>query len=470
MSPIRKFLKSSSIFILGSALSKVIVFFLLPIYTRHIPTSDYGYYDVSLTYLSLLSAATFFEIWSTTLRFMFQSPEKQYKYKIVSNGLTLFFVFFLLFTSIIFIVRLTVPIRYFWLIYLYGATLTLSNMYLFIARGLNLDFVFAVSGIVNTIISAGLSVVLIVGLHMDFSALYLTGILGNVAQILFLEWKTKVVSNISVRSIDPSFLKQMLKYTLPLCLNTTAYWILSGYSRIVINSAMSLSANGIYAIGNKFAYVIVFATNCFTYAWQGVTFERGAEEKGGGAFYSKACTLYLEFLATAVILAIPLFNLVFPYLVDKAYLGAAAIMPLFLINACMYAYAQFVDNIFATLKKTKVVFFTMGISCVLHLALSYPLIHIWGLNGINLSVFISYFINILIGYLLLKKYMEISIHFKIIASVFALVGISVLISAELGRWFNLLWFLLCAVSLGYFYKDRIKSMIGPMADRIRQKW
>lgn len=467
MSLLRKFIKSSGVFLIGSALSKVIVFFLLPIYTRYLPTSDYGYYDVSLTYLSLLMTATFFEIWSTTLRFMFQEKEQPYKYKIISNSLVLFFAFFSLFTIIIMVLKFTMSIHYLWLIYFYGVTMAISNMYMFISRGLEMDSAFAASGIINTAVSASLSVFLIVCLHTDFSALYITGILGNVAQIFFLERKTKVLVNVSVKNIRSSLLKQMLKYTLPLCLNTTAYWILSGYSRIVIDRAMSLSANGIYAIGNKFAYVIVFATNCFTYAWQGVTFERGADKKDSGSFYSRACTLYLQFLGMAVILFLPLFNVVFPFLVDKAYLSASSIMPLFLINACLYAYATFVDNIFATLKKTNVVFLTMGISCILHLSLAYPLIHLWGLNGINFSVFISYFVNIVIGYVLLHKYMKLQINFKIVTVIFIMSGIGIVIYNYTGRMINLIWLLFCTFLFSYVYKDRVKVITKSLFSKAR---
>ena len=38
-------------------------------------------------------------------------------------------------------------------------------------------------------------------------------------------------------------------------------------------------ANGIYAIGNKFSFVIGLITTCFTYAWQDLSFSK-ADEKG----------------------------------------------------------------------------------------------------------------------------------------------------------------------------------------------
>jgi len=455
MSAIQKFIKSSSVFFIGSALSKVIVFFMMPIYTKYLPTDDYGYFDVSSTYLSLVLAAIFFEIWSTTLRFMYQNKEKEYKRKMIANGMALFFIFLIIYTVLFAVLGISSLIPYLNYIYIWGISIVLSNLFMFITRGMEQDLDFAVSGIINTFITALLSIIFIIGLHMNFSSLYIAAIIGDFLQVIFLEYKTHILYNFKVRYIDTLVLRQMLRYTLPLCMNTTAYWILSGYSRILISKTMSLSDNGIYAVGHKFSYVIVFATNCFTYAWQGVSFERDINDSGNGDFYSKACRLYIEFLSIAIVLALPVFNVVFPYLVDKSYMGAAALMPLFLINACLYAYTTFAENIFATLKKTNIVFLTMGISCVLHILISYPLIKLWGLNGVNTSILICYLTNIFIGYYALKKLMNFKISSKLIIALFSWVGLSFLIFVKMNALYNMIWFLVCLVITAYIYRRYI---------------
>jgi len=63
-----RFIRSSGIFFLGSILSKVISFFMLPIYTGYIAVEDMGYYDVSITYTNMVISIVFFEIWSAVLR------------------------------------------------------------------------------------------------------------------------------------------------------------------------------------------------------------------------------------------------------------------------------------------------------------------------------------------------------------------------------------------------------------------
>ena len=50
---IKSFAKSSAIFFIGNVLSKMTIFLLLPLCTRTIPPDDYGYYDLSITYIAI---------------------------------------------------------------------------------------------------------------------------------------------------------------------------------------------------------------------------------------------------------------------------------------------------------------------------------------------------------------------------------------------------------------------------------
>ena len=58
----RRFIKNSIIFLIGSTLSKVVTFFLLPLYTKYIPPDAFGYYDLSITYSTVVTSLLFFDI------------------------------------------------------------------------------------------------------------------------------------------------------------------------------------------------------------------------------------------------------------------------------------------------------------------------------------------------------------------------------------------------------------------------
>ena len=132
-------------------------------------------------------------------------------------------------------------------------------------------------------------------LYVGYESLYISGIIGFIAQSLYLMLCGRIFKSLKVGRFDKAVTQSMFKYSLPLCLNSIAYWVLTSMNRVVLNAIFGNEANGIYAIGNKFSFVIGLITTCFTYAWQDLSFSK-ANEKGVGKFYSNASTMYSKVL------------------------------------------------------------------------------------------------------------------------------------------------------------------------------
>lgn len=459
MNTLSRFIKSSGIFFIGSMLSKVIVFFLLPIYTAYIPTEGYGYYDLSVTYISVVTSILFFDIWSTVMRYMYDSKEFEYKYKVINSGGLIFLFSTLAYIILGIIVSNLIDVQYLLLIFLYGIINNIMLMYSFIARGFEKNTDFVVSGIINTIIMALSNVFMIVVLKMDYSSLYIAAIFGYVCQIIYLELRLHIIHNIRLKLFDKKLTKMMLRYTLPLCLNSVAYWLLTSYNRVVISQVLTVSDNGIFAVGNKFAAIIALATTCFTYAWQDVTFSRNIDDPTNGTFYTKACELYFKFMCAGTALAIPVVKIIFPYMVGESYMLAAQLVPLSLITAAISAYSTFVGNIFYAIKNTKAIFISMVASSIVNLLLCNRLIRVLGLNGANLSILISFIVNIIIR----DRILRYEIKFKTnIRQVFALslwMAFSSFIFFKFGSFINIIWFIFCLALSFFVFKDYTNNIL-----------
>ena len=95
MTKAKKFLKSSFIYFVGNILTKIISFFLLPMYTNYIPTGGMGYYDVINTYMNIIVPIVSVTIWAAILRYCFDFENRDDKYKVIFNAM------FALFGSVI---------------------------------------------------------------------------------------------------------------------------------------------------------------------------------------------------------------------------------------------------------------------------------------------------------------------------------------------------------------------------------
>ena len=130
-----RFIKSSGIFFIGSVLSKAISILMLPLYTNRIPTDDMGYYDLSLTYITIATSFLFFDIWVAVLRYMYDGKTKQEQATAIKSGFSIFSVsslVYLLFGSIFAWIFNPDAIL---LILLYGLFQNISNFLCFCVRG-----------------------------------------------------------------------------------------------------------------------------------------------------------------------------------------------------------------------------------------------------------------------------------------------------------------------------------------------
>ena len=82
-----KFLKITMTYFLGNILTKILTFLLIPIYTKYLSTEMFGYYDLSVSVITLVIPIIFFQIWDGMFRFIYDYKEQKDKQKIITNGM-----------------------------------------------------------------------------------------------------------------------------------------------------------------------------------------------------------------------------------------------------------------------------------------------------------------------------------------------------------------------------------------------
>lgn len=454
-----RFLKSSGVFLIGSVLSRLISFFMLPLYTGYINPDDYGYYDLSTTYIAVLTMGLFLNVWTSVMRFMYDEKNKQAKYSVILSGWTIFGVSTIAYGMIGVGVAIWGNYRYIFWVFLYGLVTNIVNMYGYIVRGIGKYKQYAISGLICTVVLASVNIFMLVYLRWDFSCLYIAYAIGCLFQIVYMEHQAKLLKNIRFSLFNAGLTKKMFRYTLPLCLHSITYWLLINFNKLMINNIMGDAANGIYAVGAKFGAIITLATTCFTYAWQDLSFSHTSENGNDGKFYSRANDLYTRFLGSSTAVIIPACYLVFPFMVDPSYADAKGTIPLFLLVGIICGLSQFIANTFFAIKDTKTVFISTVAACVCNVLLSYPLIRLWGLNGANTAMFISFLVNIVIQNVILKRKVGFRTDLKMLAMLVLWIGLSTAVFVFGNPWMNGVCFLASAVLMLFMFRDTIAVML-----------
>ena len=82
-------------------------------------------------------------------------------------------------------------------------------------------------------------------------------------------------------------------------------------------------------------------------------------------------------------------------------------------------------------------------SCIINLILCYPLINILGINGANISIAISFIINISIRTKILSKKIGFKLNFKEIIKYAVLIIITNIVFLTNNIIINLVWMIIC---------------------------
>ncbi len=434
---------------------------MLPLYTNCIPAADMGYYDLSLTYITIATSFLFFDIWIAILRYMYDGRTVDEQATSIKSGLVIFSIssFIYLILGGIFAVIFH-PAAIQWIL-IYGLFQNITNLLCFCVRGYQKNKEFAISGIISTLVCIVCNLIFILALGIGYESLFISAIIGFVAQSIYLLFFGNIWKLLAHGKLDMIIARSMFLYSLPLCLNSIAYWILTSMNRVIINALYGYEANGIYAIGSKFSFFIGLITTCFTYAWQDISFSKSNDE-GVGIFYSKASTMYAKVLILCTAIFIPIIKVIFPILVGDSYSSAENIIPLFLIVATVSAVSTFIGNIFYAIKETKMIFISMVISALINVGICYPLILHYHINGANVSILISFIVNIFVRCWVLNKRLGFAISKSVLILIIPLVLSS--ISFIYLNWAQnfITLFVMLSITLLYFrnYMTVVLAKIG----------
>ncbi len=352
MNKLRRFFATSGIYFAGSVFSKLISFFLLPLYTRRIPPDEFGTFDVAATVVSLTVPVMFLQIWDGMFRFAFEKDARGDKYGVISDSFATWSIGAMLYTVIFFAICAFTAFPCRLLTYIYGIVTAVQYQYAYIARAFRDNRLFVVSGLINSALNALVNIVLILCFNVGIESLYIAPVVGCAAQVIITEIALRPLSHIRLTSIKVKSLRQMLAFSVPLCISTILYWFFSGLTKLYISEKLGAYSNGLYAVACRFTSLLTFLTTAFQYAWNETAYLLA---KDGDRFekYRISVTAVFRLVMSGCAAFILLSKLAFPYLVGKAYGEAILIIPLALAGVAVNSFSAFVDTIFMAEKKTR---------------------------------------------------------------------------------------------------------------------
>lgn len=416
---VKRFLQTSAIYFIGDVMAKIVSFFLLPLYTLYIAPAQFGQYDLVFTFINLVSPIAFFQIWDGAFRFSFDKEKIDDKYYVISNALILFSLGILLYLPAIFLICNYYGFQYKSAVVIYGFTFGLQYMAGFSARIFLDNKLFVASGIINTFTSAILNVVLIMVFHFDILSIYISAIAGSVLQISFISFRLKILKHFSISHLDRPLCLRMLRFSIPLCLATVSYWLLTGFTKMSITGRLGMAANGLYAVAIRFSTAIVLLVNVFQFSWNELAYLI-ANDESRVEKYRMSTDFLIKSVLCGTVVACVVIKWIFPVLVGPEYSEAFFLVPITIIGVSFNTVAGFLGTFFMMEKKTHHILYTTVTAAAFNCCLCYWGISRFGLQGALFVLSASFLL------LMLFRILIVSAKFKMKLSLVSLLSMAFL--------------------------------------------
>lgn len=406
----KKLLDNSIIFAIGLAGSKILSIILVPIYTHHLSTNEYGFIDLIVTSINLL--IPIISLGSADAIFRFTMEKNSTEKKVVTNIIAIIFASFTLFL-------LTIPIAIKFSFFngkerfLY-ALVIIQILYLTISqftRATGRLKLFASSGILLTFSLGALNILFIVFLKKGIDGYLLSIFLSFLISIFYLIVRGNFISFFDIKQLNKKFQITMLKYSAPLIPNTLMWWFINSSSRFAIGYFSGLEANGLYAVSTKIPSLLNIVNEVFTQAWQMNVIE-DKENSSSIEYYTTIFNTYSQILFISISFILALIKLMFNYVFNIKYFEAWKAVPFLCISTMFSALSGFLGAAYLAEKNTKNVFTTSLWGGAISLMFNLILIPKIGFVGASISSLFSFLVMFLIRYKDIGKKLNININYN----------------------------------------------------------
>ncbi len=395
------------IIFIGKACTQFISILLLPLYTKFLISEEYGFVDLVTTYVSLFVPVLSLELEMATFRFLVDNRNNEKEKKNIISTIFWTLLIISVIASIVYLIVINfLQIKYKYLIVLVILTCFFSQYFMQVARGLGKTINYSISCCVVGITTVILNVILIAILKFKADGMLFSIILANILSIIYLLWSLKIKKYLSIKIFNKNLLKKMLKYSIPLIPNGISWWIVNASDRTIISYFLGVSANGIYAVSNKFSSLFIGAFNVFQLSWtESVSVHINDEDSE--KFFSSVMNSILKLFISIGISIIAFMPIIFRLFIDDKYIESYNNIPILMVAMIFNVVVGLYSSLYIAKKMTKQVMNTSIISAIINIIINVLCIKYIGLYAASISTLIAYAVMAIYRHYDFKKVLKI---------------------------------------------------------------
>lgn len=382
--------KNTGILAISNFSSKILAFLLVPLYTRVLTTEEYGNYDFVSTTIQLLIPILTISICDAVVRYLM---EEGISHKhVITVGMRFCLIGVVLFTIFILVNRL------FGEVYALSEYACMSILLFFstvfyqfttsAAKGMEKISMIAVAGVMSTLVMISTNIVFLLYLKMGIIGFFSAGILSQFIPAIFLFFRLEL-TKYNQAKINKDVRNVMIKYSMPLILNTVGWWMNNALDRYAVTFICGAAANGVFSVAYKIPTILATVQQIFIQAWQITAIKEYS--KDSGAFYGKMMNFINMTMGMTCMALVLMTKLLAGFLYANDFYQAWQYVPFLLVSGVMNSASGILGPILCADENSRALgvstFFGASINVVLNILFVYAI----GPQGATIATLISSF-------------------------------------------------------------------------------
>ncbi len=385
----KRLLTNTAVFTVGKLLSKLLMFFMIGLYTACMTEAEFGTAELITGIANLLIPLACVGISEGIFRSA--AARDGDKEAFFTNGLLVYGV-----GSVVFLclapLMLLIP-RFADSVWLIAAYVVVANLHTVVSQylcAIGRTKLFAGQGILNTALVIGFNILFLPVLDFGVTGYVSAIILADLVTTVFLILVTRLWRAVKPRSISKQTIVTMLKFCLPLVPTTIFWWITGISDRYMVDMMCSPEMNGLYTAAYKVPNLLIYAIAIFDSAWK-LSVSAEEDPEACAAFYSKVWRAYttLAFLGGGCLILGS--RILAGLLFAGDFVEAWVYIPTLTFATVFTALCTFLGSVYFASKRTMGSMLTALAGAVLNVALNLLLIPPFGAMGASVATFASYF-------------------------------------------------------------------------------
>lgn len=406
-------LKNVGLLTLSNFATKLLSFFLVPLYTNILLAEEYGIYDLFNTTIGVLLPILTLNIQEAVLRFALDNNLS--KKSIVSIGSRYFIISNIIIISGLVlncVLDISVIVKeytlFFFLMYFVQS---LSGIVMAYSRGIDRIADLSVSSVICSAIIILCNVLFLVYFEWGIVGYFLANIVGPLIQCIYLLLRAQVFRDVRLTRKYDAETKEMLNYSRPMIANSIAWWVNNAADKYIITWILGLAENGIYSVAAKIPSILnVFAT-IFSQAWT-LSAVKDFDSKDKNGFFANTYSAY-NCLLTLVCSAIIVGDKILAYLLyAKDFYVAWKYVPWLTIAIVFSSLSGYIGGFFTAVKNSKIFAQSSALSAGINIVLNLIFTPFIGAMGAAIATAICYFVMWFVRYFHSKRIIELKIRLK----------------------------------------------------------